>query len=199
MTKLLTCLLWLFISLDLTSAGRAVNVRMLKCTGSNRTIDFKMSKCWAKSYGRNISTVNAIVNVTRPVYQASVSFASFDNQRLEIFFQVHFDMRHRSSSFSPYYSVFINSTFDVCRFMNGTENNLIMKLLFKLAEDTLPKQFIHPCPYHELIEGYNITAVPKNELVQFLNGYYRIIARIFNIFDDNIITITAAGEIVNVP
>lgn len=83
--------------------------------------------------------------------------------------------------------------------MNGTENNLIMKLLFKLAEDTLPKQFIHPCPYYETIVGYNVTAVPKNDLVQFLNGYYRIIARIFNKFDDNIITITAAGEIVDVP
>lgn len=106
-------------------------------------------------------------------------------------------MRHRASLISPYYAVFINVTVDVCRFMNGTQNNLLAELILKLAGDSIPKHIIHPCPYYGMSVANNMTMGLNQitELAQFPNGYYRFTARVFNKYDDNIATIKGAGEI----
>lgn len=107
-------------------------------------------------------------------------------------------MRHRVNPISPYYAVFINVTVDVCQFLNGTQNNLLVELILKLAGDSISKNFIHPCPYYGLHVANNMTMVgknQKNELAQFPNGYYRFTAHVFNKQDDDIITFNGAGEI----
>lgn len=51
-----------------------VRTRMMRCSGSNNSIDGETTKCWAKSFSRNLTTMNAHVNLTRFIYSALVSW-----------------------------------------------------------------------------------------------------------------------------
>lgn len=70
LTKILICALivsfWCSPSLSL----RLTKTTSFKCTSSNKSIS--SYNCFAKSYSRNFSTFNFIVNVSRPLYRVKV-------------------------------------------------------------------------------------------------------------------------------
>lgn len=110
--------------------------------------------------------------------------------------KVHFDMRHRTTPVSPYYSVFINITLSLCGYLNGTDSlNPIMKWAYNMMEQSLPKEIIHPCPYYGIIKLMNMTIVPRQQVIQFPKGYYKSIIKLFDTKDDNIATATLGVEL----
>jgi hypothetical protein len=44
------------------------------------------------------------------------------------------------------YIYVINTTFNICEFLNGTNNNPVAKVLIDLFKNSLPKGILHPCP-----------------------------------------------------
>jgi hypothetical protein len=105
------------------------NIKMMTCNSSNKTIlpDYK---CFAKAYSRNNQTMNVLMFFPKPVYEAFVA--------LEVSYK---------TTTSPNYRTLINSTIDVCGFLNGTNNNPLVKWFFSVIRESLPKNFLHPCPY----------------------------------------------------
>jgi hypothetical protein len=86
------------------------------------------------------------------------------------------------SGLTPYYNTIINSTVDMCKFFNGTGNNLIAKWIIDAVSDSLPEGLLHPCPFNGAFKSHNITFQPTEVILQFLKGSYRnIITFKFNL------------------
>jgi hypothetical protein len=99
----------------------------------------------------------------------------------------------QNGGITPYYTTIINSTIDVCKYLNGTLGNPILKWLVNEVSDNLPKQYIHPCPFIGRVKVYNITFA-GHIAGQFLRGRYKAVARSFDDQDDNIITLKIGTE-----
>jgi hypothetical protein len=82
----------------------------------------------------------------------------------------------------------INSTFDVCSFLSGVENNLVAKFVLSIVSKTLPPGFVHQCPYIGEFAAKNVSFEGVPELSSFLDGTYRVMNRIFDQKDENIFT-----------
>jgi Protein of unknown function (DUF1091) len=95
-------------------------------------------------------------------------------------------MQHRS--ITPYFNSVINSTFDVCPFLNGSDKNLVAKFIVSIISKAVPPGFIHPCPYVGPFTAKNVSFEKISELSSFLGGRYRAINRIYDHKDDNIFT-----------
>lgn len=106
-------------------------------------------------------------------------------------------MQHRVNTHSPFFTVFINTTVDFCRFMNGTDNNNpVMWWIYNMISKTVPQKMLHHCPYHGIFEAMNLTLVPNSRVVQFLRGYYRTFIRFYDGKDENILTIITGVELI---
>lgn len=97
----------------------------IKCTSSNKTIcDFK---CFIKAYSRRNTTLNVIVNISRPLFKVTARFdysiKSLANSKRSV----------------------INSTFDVCTYLNGTTSNPVFKWIIGVLPGI--EVLLHPCPY----------------------------------------------------
>jgi len=79
-------------------------------------------KCYIKSYSRQNTTLNVFVNFTKPIYEMSVRY----------------DLRNSQRSI-------INTTVDLCSFLNGTETNPIFKWILGMVPNLV--KLLHPCPY----------------------------------------------------
>ena len=97
----------------------------VKCHSSNITLSFY--KCFIKANSRKNTTYNIFVNISRPIYSANL----------------HFDFRYRSISNSQ--RSIINSTFEICSILNGTESNVLFKWIIGQMPNLV--QLLHPCPY----------------------------------------------------
>lgn len=62
----------MMLLLELSLTDTKIRTRMLKCVVSNRSIDVKTAKCYAKSYSRDFTTINVMLNITRPLYTTKV-------------------------------------------------------------------------------------------------------------------------------
>lgn len=96
-------------------------------------------------------------------------------------------MSHRDG-IRPIYNEVMNLNLNFCGFMNGTESNLMMRLLLETVKDTAPKGFFHPCPFYKDFVAYNVSLVELPVLVQFLLGRYRTVMRFSDRKDSNIFT-----------
>lgn len=106
-------------------------------------------------------------------------------------------MQHRSNLHSPFFTVFINTTVEICKFMNGTDNkNPFMWWILNMIEKTIPKRLLHACPYDGLFDAINITLLPNARVLQFLRGYYRTYIRFFDEKDGNIVTVITGVELI---
>lgn len=83
----------------------------------------------------------------------------------------------------------------VCSFLNGSEGNAPLKWLLDLHRDTLPNDFIHPCPYFGIFAADNITIIPHSWMPQFFSGEYKSSLRIYDRVDDNIFTFLSETDI----
>jgi hypothetical protein len=57
-----------------------------------------------------------------------------------------------------------------------------------IVKKSLPEGFIHPCPYVGELKASNVSFEAVPEMVSFLNGRYRIHARLFDRKDENLVT-----------
>jgi hypothetical protein len=97
----------------------------VKCDSSNKSVSG--CKCYIKAYSRTNTTLNIFVNLTRPIFSAKFSY----------------DLTYKSISNS--YRSIINTTIEVCSFLNGTVGNPVFQWLMLNMPDL--KRALHACPY----------------------------------------------------
>jgi Protein of unknown function (DUF1091) len=101
---------------------------------------------------------------------------------------------------TPYFIPVINTTLDVCEFLNGTQSNLATRWFFNQSLASFSKDFIHPCPHEGLVAVYNVSGDPKMvQISKFFAGTYLAIIRMFDELDDNIITMFHESLLTTVP
>jgi hypothetical protein len=128
------CLLFVIISStsslkqELEPYMRFTNV---KCLTSN--ISVSGFKCFIKSYSRRNTTLNVFVNLTKSIHDI----------------KVRYDLRYKSLSNAQ--RSIINTTIEVCSFLNGTDTNPVFKWLIGVIPNL--STFLHPCPYQVCVEG----------------------------------------------
>lgn len=98
-------------------------------------------------------------------------------------------MKYRT--LTPYYNTVINTTIDVCSYLNGTMNNILASAFYDAFSKTVPKEYIHPCPYFGYYVATNLTPSTNAMALQFLSGKYQVTARFYDDIDDNIFTFKA--------
>lgn len=106
---------------------------------------------------------------------------------------MHAEIKH-GSGLTPYYTTFINSTFEVCQVLNGTNSNPVFKWILDAVSETIPKDFFHPCPYFGEVKAYNVSLSLGGVFTQFLSGRYKGNVRIFDDKDKNIVTFKLVTE-----
>ncbi|CRK94400.1 CLUMA_CG007907, isoform A [Clunio marinus] len=95
-------------------------------------------------------------------------------------------MKHRT--LTPYYNTVINNTLEFCGFLNGTDENALTKWMIRnVSETKVGKRIVHPCPYFGSIRIANMT-VENVMSAQFLKGQYKMLFRMFDEKDNDIIT-----------
>lgn len=109
------------------SLGRSI-IKKVTCSASNITIrpDYK---CSAKAFSRTDQKMNVCFNLVKPIYD----------------FYLALDVSYKTTT-NSYRSV-INSTIDLCGYMNGTNSNPLAKYAMDMARNSVPPGLIHPCPY----------------------------------------------------
>jgi Protein of unknown function (DUF1091) len=110
--------------------------------------------------------------------------------------QAHFDLQLKS--ITPYFNSVINTTLDLCEFVNGTQSNLATKFFIDIFTKSLPPGFVHPCPYSGELKLNNISMNLVPQSMQFLTGTYKANIRYFDDKDDNIITVIPIIEVKDV-
>jgi hypothetical protein len=100
---------------------------------------------------------------------------------------MHLEVKH-GSGITPYYTTIINSTFELCKFLNGTDPNPVAKLIVDAVSLTVPKGVLHPCPFENQFKVSNVSIASRGVLLQFLKGRYKIFIRVFDEKDSEIVT-----------
>lgn len=94
-------------------------------------------------------------------------------------------MKHRTTT--PFFNTLINTTMNLCSFLNGTDQSVAVKWMMNSITKKLGNDLIHPCPYFGEFKITNLTVV-NAQSAQFLLGRYRVTIRIFDDLDENILT-----------
>lgn len=168
MVKILIFFVTFASLLSLSSNVFVFQMTSFKCSSSNKTLS--SYKCFAKSYSRTHSTFNILFNITRPLTNV----------------KAHVDIQMKS--ITPFYNSVINTTLDICGFLNGTSKNIATKWFFDIMTSSFPPGYIHPCPYIGELKGTNLTLNVTPQTPQFLLGTYKALLRYFDDKDDNIIS-----------
>jgi Protein of unknown function (DUF1091) len=90
---------------------------------------------------------------------------------------------------TPYYNTVINSTIATCSYLNGTDKNPIAKWIVGIFKDSVPNNYVHPCPYFGYYNFSNVTFDFNSLISSFLTGTYRATTRNYDDEDDNIFTV----------
>jgi Protein of unknown function (DUF1091) len=107
---------------------------------------------------------------------------------------MHVEVKH-GGGITPYYNTIINSTVEMCKFLNGTNNNPIAKWMIDAVSDSVPKGLFHPCPYVGQVKAFNVSFSTGGFASQFLQGRYKIVIRAFDEKDEEIITFKVGLEL----
>lgn len=94
---------------------------------------------------------------------------------------------HRDTT-SIYYNTVINNTINFCDFLNGTDNNPLARFFIDEIKDSLPKTFLHACPYYGNVAAYNVTIAQAPQSSMFLQGFHKVKFIFHDKDDDNIFT-----------
>lgn len=97
----------------------------MNCWSSNKTLSGH--KCFVKAYSRKNTTMNVFVNLTRPLFDV----------------KARYDLTYKYLTNSQ--RSIINSTIEICEFLNGTGSNPVFKWIVGLMENF--KHLLHECPY----------------------------------------------------
>lgn len=96
---------------------------------------------------------------------------------------------------TPFYTTIINTSIPICKVLNGNYTNVAATWIIDTIKDTLPKNFIHPCPYVGSFKAFNISLTPNEFVTQFIKGRYKASYRFFDEQDDNIVTFFLGFEL----
>lgn len=110
--------------------------------------------------------------------------------------QVRYDVRHKTVT--PYYTSVINSTLDICGFLNGTTSNIALKFFFGQFSATAPKGLLHPCPFFGELMAYNISYNINILNAIHIPGTYMTKSHFFDDKDSNIFTLIIVGEVLEI-
>lgn len=125
-----------------------------------------------------------------------VSNDKWNHIKLEPMFsrgKMHVESKH-GGGITPYYTTIINSTIEICKFLNGTDKNPITKFIIDTVSKTAAKDFFHPCPYFGPVKLINVSFFDNSMSSQFLQRRHKILIRAFDNKDDNIITMKIETE-----
>jgi len=88
----------------------------------------------------------------------------------------------------------INATAEVCKFLNGTKSEPIVKWVIDLVGPYMPRGLVHNCPYRGLVNCYGLNLF-GDKIYFFPDGFYTFFLRIYNQKDPNIISIKVECEV----
>jgi len=88
----------------------------------------------------------------------------------------------------------INGTGDLCRFLNGSTTEVLIKYVIDMVGTYLPPGYLHACPYVGLIKSYGLNVI--GETTHFWpDGVYTFNMRFFNRKDSNIFSLKVEAEL----
>lgn len=175
------------------SFGHSI-IKKVTCRASNITVrpDYK---CNAKAFSRADQRMNVFFNLVKPIYD----------------FYVSLDVSYKTTTNS--YRSIINSTMDICGYLNGTSSNPLAKYYVDMVRNSVPPGFIHPCPYSVsryiinwkwslskkyilkgVIQLSNYSVTKNFHGLLYPDGIYKLIVRYFYKYDKNIATILVITE-----
>jgi len=172
--------------------GASFKYTDVKCASSNKTISSELPLCFIKAYSRRNSTLNIILRTLIPVYQLMVSFKLNISIINLLILQLRYDLSH-STTTNSYRSV-INTTIDVCSFLNGTEANVATKWIIDQLKESIGSRFFHSCPYfgrYDLID-IQLGSGPLHNILP--TGRYKTVMYFYNSYDSNIFTLKTTME-----
>lgn len=111
--------------------------------------------------------------------------------------KVHCIIEYRSP-LTPYFTTIINSTVNLCAFLNGTDSNPIAIAFKPAVEASIPASYIHACPYYGYHSLNNVTIEVNQIAMQFLSGKYRTTIIVFDNKDDLIFKTVTKAEFADV-
>lgn len=94
---------------------------------------------------------------------------------------------------SIYYNTIINSSENICSYMNGTLKSPLINMAIDVFRKSIPKEYFHSCPFLGFHIASNLTPVVTELALQFLAGKYQVSLKAYDQHDDNIMTIFAKG------
>ena len=124
-------LLILALLINLTSPARKATIypyirfTKIKCLSSSNSLSGY--DCFVKAYSRTNTTINIFVNLTRPLYSV----------------KARYDLTYKYLTNSQ--RSIINSTLEICEFLNGTTSNPVFKWIVGFMKNF--DQMLHTCPY----------------------------------------------------
>lgn len=140
-----------FISLLLVLChgdNHKITIKYVKCNASEEFV-YKNFSCFAKSWSRNLSTVNVVAILKEPTTSVLVSVLifiySFKNWYKVRFHQVEVKLLYKYGTI--YREVMHTPTFDACALMDGKYNNKMLDQLVQFMLDSAGPDIIHKCPY----------------------------------------------------
>lgn len=95
---------------------------------------------------------------------------------------------------TTYRRVIDSQPWDWCSFMNGTSDNILIKVTVDVIAKTAT-ELIHACPYKGEVKGLNITLDTGKFGGIYPQGKYRTLFRLSDNVDPNIFTISYDYEI----
>ncbi|KAL7011602.1 hypothetical protein ACKWTF_014345 [Chironomus riparius] len=98
-----------------TTSYPYIRFTAMKCWSSNKSLSGY--NCYVKAYSRTNTTMNAFVNLTRPLFAV----------------KARYDLTYKYLTNSQ--RSIINSTLEICEFLNGTESNPVFKWIIGLMEN----------------------------------------------------------------
>jgi len=88
----------------------------------------------------------------------------------------------------------INATGDLCKFLNGSRTEPLIKWFFDLIGPHLPPGLAHPCPYTGYVTCKGLS-IFGDQVYFFPDGIYTYKLRMFNDDDPNILSLKVDVEV----
>ncbi|CAH1733837.1 unnamed protein product [Chironomus riparius] len=158
-----------------TTSYPYIRFTAMKCLSSSKSVS--SFDCYVKAYSRTNTTMNVFVNLTRPIFAA----------------KARYDLTYKYLTNSQ--RSIINSTLEICEFLNGTSANPVFKWIVGFMKNF--DQMLHACPYTGNLIFKDLSVDIKQFVSAFPSGVYMTIMKFFDDVDENIMTLKFSQDLIS--
>ncbi|KAG5683513.1 hypothetical protein PVAND_012787 [Polypedilum vanderplanki] len=178
--RILLCHIVIFTILIPTTISLLITFKSINCNASNLTINSNYS-CKIRPIKRNVAALFVLVYVSRNTSNINVDILLTFRQKTSL-----------------YYRTLFNVSVNLCDFMSGKDNSIIMQFVKEILTKFGADNLFHPCPYLGEVNASNITLDKDNTLkirsFKPPDGFYRVQGRFYGPKDSNMFTISVVVE-----